>query len=544
MKKLICFVVLLVLLAALAPWIDGWYFKRQFSHLLALLNQNNQQIRFTIKDYHLGWLHSRAQLQIDKIPTPAFSTTPPHLILDQTIAHGPFLWDSTQKTFTLALAKIYSEFHLPDFLEKNINNNTHGILQITSTVDFAHYYSNQLLIPALNVSLPNQAKFLWQGLHGEINFNAIKNQISAVQADFNFGAFSIVHPYPLPLQLTVQPITLSYDGNLHPLKIWITHLKLFIPDVLLINTINHQTFHIENLNVAINNDITNNALYQMSEQLTLQHFGFPIDDMSPITSAYLNFKLKNLNPTGLLAIANDFKMYHEQATPWPDLTHQWNMLNSLSTKAILPTSIFDGHASFISKLGPFELNAIAMHFSSGNNLINSLKNGDAQLSIKIAIPLFNRLLDLYIQMLSINKPSMNAYLPDIMHRYQTLDETYVEKFNNKIADLMKQGKLTLSAAIQIMALRNQELLTPQFSKALLNMDINTATSSQIISLYTQILTQQHQQEEKQHLSSTDKAQDLLDHWLKQDYLTRDENDYNLILTINHGILQLNQHTID
>jgi len=179
-SMLILSVVALLLLLAAVPFAGGFYFKQNY---IALINNNSTpNIKIQLKDYQLGWLHSTAKLHVilhrDNM-TREFD-------INQTVTHGPFIYDAVTKKIQLVYASIKSIIPIPS--SEQGNSAQKNEVQINLQADFAGRWVGSYMLPDLTGNL------LWQNFQGTFDFQTPDNVIGDIHVTGQIGKLKMTSP--------------------------------------------------------------------------------------------------------------------------------------------------------------------------------------------------------------------------------------------------------------------------------------------------------------------------------------------------------------
>lgn len=537
MKKFLYFVVFVVIICAALPWLDGFYFKSQFINFVNALNQDNR-IKISIIEYHEGWLHSYVRISAKaNVPAPANEPVP-EIIAEETITHGPIVYGKKQ-SLALAIALIESKMHLSDIMKQLMLGPTSvpGDIEVSTIATFNGHWKSHAHIPTISIQSPEGGNVTWKGLDGYSDLLLHNQHIDSVESQFTFGQLSASMPTPVNLELNVQPITLSYKGNLHPIGLWEGNFQISAPDLSFKN-MNDKNLHINHFQLTTNTNITSNTFFNATENITIQALELPENDFTPISSAKLNVSITEFSAKGIIDLAHFLKNINSDNLPNDDFHNQ---LIIYISKIVTPSSKLSSDVSFNTPLGHLILSANAEKFAPNATTsdIDIMESGIIKVNIRIAVPLAKKIAVSYSQMLAthlLNQPG--ATINPV-----STNQARIEQFNEKIAELMKQGKLSLSSSMQIMTLRNQDQTPEQFNQDLAKLSINPTIMAQIIALNTQLLEEQKTTQTNPATVPTPQINDLIDTWIKQGYLLQDNNDYTAIITIEKGVVTLNGKVI-
>ena len=208
LKRFGLFLLLIIIVVALAPLITGILFKRSY---IAFLEANSQGT-VQIQEYHLGWLSSDAKIYYplaisntnSKVPMPTGFTLVQHIV------HGPYLLNPWTNVHDLSQVAIQTVVHLDakseDFLLGPAASE--GVMQINTSVSFLNHYSSQIQSPIYHAKLPPAGKISWQGISGTTEADMSGNRISHLITDIQLGAMDAENNN---FTFSTQPISISVD---------------------------------------------------------------------------------------------------------------------------------------------------------------------------------------------------------------------------------------------------------------------------------------------------------------------------------------------
>ncbi len=201
MKKLLSFIIVIAIIAAVTPYIDGYFFHQNYINLIEHFNAENR-MKLTVENYQRGWLHSYATLSV---PTGDASTS--KVFLQQTISHGPLVYSGVTKGYTFAMANIESVANSNDKVVTFLGNpGPKGLANIQTLARFGEQYINHISIFPISINYPGFGKFAWQGLESDISFQVKKEQIKNIKTNTTLGAVSL-NGEAIALSLNTAPIT-------------------------------------------------------------------------------------------------------------------------------------------------------------------------------------------------------------------------------------------------------------------------------------------------------------------------------------------------
>ena len=235
MKKSIAIIFIFLFVIGLMPWLDGYYYKQHYLQFISnIVSEHQSNIKIDVLTYRLGWLSSSAQLQVT--PTLEKQGGSPKaslsFIVDQTISHGPLIYDNIQKKITFAMAAVQSSIHFPAWIKQALGNQTNSTLQINSLANFNGDCFNQIEVPLITLPIKEIGTLTWQGLTGDLYFKVDQDRMIQLKSNFNIGAVSAIGENEGPLsqkRFTIQPISTHSDVIREPIGIWSGKAEILIP---------------------------------------------------------------------------------------------------------------------------------------------------------------------------------------------------------------------------------------------------------------------------------------------------------------------------
>lgn len=535
MKKLIYFVFLLVVVLALTPWITGFYFKREFFNLVNIANQNNR-IKISVVNYEHGWLSSTTKIHIAE----NLKQQPIELSFDEHITHGPVIYDQAKHTFVIAMAMIETNLHLPAAIEAKLFNNTaaSSAVHLNTLVTFDGQWKNQIATPPISLKMPDQS-LSWEGLTGNYDVFIHQNRVNSIHSQISVGAISANKSSPTNMDLNISPFSLSYDGIRHTLGVWIGAFKFSMMNFKF-NNGNGNQIQINDLIINTKNSLSADKLYDVTQQLSIHKLEMPMSPITLISPIIISLGASHFNIDGVIALSQFVNKMQSTDSSNADFKAQFI---SLVGKIITPTTSLQSDVSLSTPLGNLIINGHASNFTVGANTIEDItKNTQATMKIRVAMPLAYKLAELYFKM---QAPSSNNPLtsPNVTPINQPTEQMSMDAFNDHIADLMKQGKLSLTNSIEIMTLSNQNLTLEQFTDKITALKLSPETISTLTETYAKLLNKQQAKQAATLPSDISNPQDLIANWIKQGYITQNNNDFETSITRDAGVVKINGNAL-
>lgn len=363
--------------------------KDQYYNAIAVLNaESNLQIQ--IVEYQPGYLCSHAQIFIP-FNNPFFTHLPPKfnsflsgILLDQTITHGPWLYDASRKSHLFA----------PAFIQSNVyvvyaNQTKLEITQLDTLVTYQNEYFTHINVPQLNIPLPH-GQLSWGGLNGLIFFNIQNDRLKRFRSDINVGLFNLQGDQ---LQLSIESIKNNTDFKQNPLDHWNGEHDVALPHIMLVD--NTGQYRLDNLDYHSEYHIIENDSYTHLIKGNIAQLATPEITFSPVN---FSLNVQNLNAKTLDQLVAVFNMPNYDS----------NAVNAMTPLLIKQDTILSTQAEINSSLGAFSLHEKAYwppNTPLPVTIDNVIQQGVAEIDIRISIALLNQLITIFSK--HINDPMVN-----------------------------------------------------------------------------------------------------------------------------------------
>ncbi len=531
--------ILLLLLILLIPLVDGFWFKRHYFRLIENINQSEDRFNITIENYHLGWFRSDAVIKIqNKL---ASSQIPSHIKIEQTITHGPLVRDKIENKIVLAMASIQNTLHLTDYIEKAIlgKEASKGVLQINTLVYFNGEYMTKLNTPPFTFSFIPKNYFTWQGLSGSLYFKVGNNMIQKARTEITIGGFSAESEFfdKFPeMQIATDPIIIQSDSTLEPIGLWTSHSEISIPRIVIQSKSAIVTL-INNLTIAYTTNVDTNGMYHLSQKMNLAKLDIPKWFFAQIAPASFSLSANQFNAQALAELTT-YSRSDDVKKLSPEQKKQ--TYSALIAKTITPASQVNADLTLSTSSGIFLING-QLYWPNQIPLPQSMnsiyKNVSMRITARMAASLINQLIIEYL----LPPESRNAAIapPTTTPRPQ-IGPTPKEIFNRKLAELVQQGELPTTIAMQLIGIRDQNLSEDEFNTQVKNFRLSPNASTIITDAYKEQKTQEiTMQTKEQPSTSIDPKQTIINQWLEKGYIVQSGSDYLMEITSENGILKVN-----
>ncbi len=376
MRKLIYLIVIVAIIIAAAPFIDGYLFKNSFYQQVGLLQnelakENNTADKTEIKidNYQMGWLQSTADLSITTIKQrPNRPTVPITFHVKSIIHHGPLVWfDSSPR---LAAASIDTSVFLPEFLSMIIKTDESGFLQIHTLASLSGNKWTYIYTVA-----PKSLEGLvtWGGLKGDSKIVIANSLIEKLNNTLTFGKLNANFVmYNLP-NVSVDAMQFSNSAERQSPNAMTGVGTASIPKITA-KWQDGRTFDLTDLTVKADYSMKD-KIYQYHSETFIQTINFPAT--FPVQYISLAKHVFSLNDINLGYIFDNYKNWNNQE-PNPD---------EVIVKLFTPNSKISSNLSLTTELGAVLANIQISLMSVPANLqaLMNVLNIDANVQIPQAL---------------------------------------------------------------------------------------------------------------------------------------------------------------
>lgn len=569
MKKIIFLAALafFLIIIAIMPLFVGIAFKHQYFDFISAISQNNK-IKITVLAYKRGWFHSTATIQI----TPVFSNSstiaerapilsPEEILtlttvrLDQSISHGPIVMDKIHGHPTFAMAGIENIVHSKDIEQVlNKNSKTNGLLLMHSIFNFSGDVFNHLVIPPLEYTDQQLGALKWQGLTLDLFFHMNhQKKINKVSTGLIIGALTAKSEI-FKFNFNMQPITAQSRTERQSLGLWTGESDATMPSLII-----NDGFTLDTLICKTKATLAANNLYRFSSELSLNKLLLPNESIQSISA--LNFKIdfNGLNANEILNAIQKINALENSGTPRDELEKQY--LQTL-VHVITPSTSINITGTSDTSLGKFDMKASVYWPASvpaPTTPDDVYANTSAKIDIRMAMPLAQELVKIAANNLAetsarnVSVPATTS--PTIAVTTHPADAAK-NAFSQKIADLLRAGKISLPVSLQIMGWWDQQIPADIFASNIKQFGLAPDAENNLVQTYIQLKKSapvasatsqtgsvsmpptQQQKDQMQQLLAGNILQ-TIDQWLTKGYLTQDGNDYVIEITREAGVIKLN-----
>jgi len=445
-SKISLIIIVLLILAgiAIAPWIDGMLFKSNYYHFVQAL-ETDKRVKISILEYREGWMSSDAKISI--MPTvdlmsglPISPNTPttgayitPTIILDQHISHGPLVNDPITHQYTLGLASIESNMHLPATVEAVLlgnQANQNGVISIYGLATLGGDYLNQIKTPIFNINIPSLGSIVWQGLSGYINFHMEGKHIQNIKSDITIGA---VNARSIAGIFVTENADVKSDMTLDKTGLWNGSYAFTAPKISV--TDESDVYSVKNVSFSTQFGVTSTNLYATQLHILLDQLNSP--HFSINQQSHINLSIENLNADALLTFINEARQ-NTSAT-----SEDTQRFESLLPPIISTTTLIKHDSAINTSWGRLIESSQASWPIAVKTVDDIWKNVSAKADIRISVSLVNQLIDLSVPPAPpVAKPvtDTNSTVPSQNVEQPVAKPTSpADVMKQHVADLIKQG---------------------------------------------------------------------------------------------------------
>jgi hypothetical protein len=303
-------VIVLALVTAAAPFINGYFFQDSYLNLITALNVGHP-FQLHVIDYKRGWFSADARLELIFTPSPTMkmdadkaakiSDALKNLTITQHITHGPFVKYPPDNTWHFSRALINTTLHIEKSAEDFLlgAKATDGIMQIQTYVSYDNLYKNSFQIPAITIHNDQKAKLSWTGAKGTLDATIANNFITQLTSDFTWGESNLLDKTStvssLPTTLSINIDCASADA------LCITHNKFSLPGIS--STDPDANFKLTDLTINLHESLTHQNSFSSDLVVLLNKYESPNFTLSPLS---VKISIKDLNADVLTKLKSQY----------------------------------------------------------------------------------------------------------------------------------------------------------------------------------------------------------------------------------------------
>jgi uncharacterized protein YdgA (DUF945 family) len=548
--KLIMAIVLVVVVmigVGMIPWYDGYLVKQNYLSLLKALSVKNQT-QIKVISYHRGWLTSDVKLEIESSfiqamnsednPAGQIVRSNP-MIIEQHIKHGPLVFDDAENAWTLKQANIQSRFTLPVSMKLFLKNKTQSpdIQMNTNLSFFGAYHSNFESAPFTIVIIPGLMEINWQGWKGTIVTYLQNNQIKQTTGNMTIGDMSAKSSFG---SYQMRAASYQYDLMREPTGWWSGKQSMSLPNISITDA-QGIVSNMTNLNISFLSRIAPNNLYHAEMTYSLQ--GFTSSDFS-VNPSSLTLIFDNFNEKAMMDLLRTTTAVGKMA-----MMHDARpQMYAFSSVAITPESVINGKINFTSNVGKLTSSGQIYwpkNFPLPKDTNELIAGASAKVEVHVSMSLVNYFIDKFYQNNSVdNSASIEATQPtengllaqidvwtksneiplDVSFQLKDLVARHLPAsvFATNIATFVTKKEISQSIADQMKA--RYALLYPDPKKTPAPPMLIPVVQAPVAPVV---------------ISPAEKMKNSVAEWVKQGYLTINNDEYVTTITREQGVVKLN-----
>lgn len=540
-KGILLLLFIFIALLFAIPFLDGYFFKSTFIKQISAIE--NKSFKIEIEKYDLGWLSSDVKLNI--IPRQKNKVLSNNFTIDGHISHGPLAYDDLAKTYVFAFAAISGKFHLPSEFQKLFASQGNNQLWMISQtkVNFNNVWEQTVSFPAQVI--PNIGTIEITNSNSIYQFMMKNNIVTQWNVNGESGAIHLradANNILIP-DASVRPFTFNQISIRQPNGLWNSDSKLSTPNIAL-KWKQGDSISINNLSMNSVSGVDLNNLYNYNYALSTGKIEVQnkwISAFSPLT-AKLNFTLNNLSPAGL----SDYYDFIGKSGVTGSTEQERLMLNKLNkwSNIFTVTSTMNINMIINTSLGASSAQlkySLKPGMDVPHTVDEAKKSMLVEVNTRIAAPLLNKIIEMKF---AEKNAAVKKQIDDLQVKQQSnkIDQTSIE---TTAVDLLRQGKISLQLSMSVIDMAHKNISMNEFTQ-----DVNAGTSPETAALLiqaykntlpdeatTQLIASQNALPTPQQ--SVDETQKVIDQWIQQGYLMRDNNDYISTIIYDGGILKMN-----
>lgn len=401
MKRLHLVIIWILAFVILSlPLISGWVIKNNLTQSIEIQNQNDIS-KATILNYHMGWLHSTAEVKLelkDDSPASQFASIPDTVtgIFKLRITHGPVVHDPIHGGFVLGAGVIQGDIYLSDEISKlifgKVTQERFAQLNLLSTFD--NHWFLLLTIPPMNLPGPTGSTAKWDGLDIRFDLGVNGNRDQQTYSKLVFKPLLLTMSLPPEmggldmLRLSVGQIT--YENSTEAKSGMINNKALLRVPLVDYKFQGDQIVELKNFYIA-QSTLMDRAKNNFNAYGTGGFDQLVANGILPyeLGQTELRLSIKSMKLQELLDSVKYLKKYKRNMT-----NEELGNLQGMLVKIINPNTEITYDLAIKTPDGNFILNAKARWkktMTNGSNIQGIIENADITCAIRAAIPAIDKI---------------------------------------------------------------------------------------------------------------------------------------------------------
>jgi uncharacterized protein YdgA (DUF945 family) len=550
--------ILLLIGVGMIPWIDGYLFKQHYINFLNSL-ATEKQSKIKVLEYHLGWLSSTARISMEPIDlnvelggsTPAMQSQMNVTFLNQTIKHGPYVFDDAQGMWTFARAIIQSHITLPAIVKSIMTSqDSQADVRMNTVVTLSGNYLSQFSSAPFTVMPILPGKMIWQGMKGNINLFVSNNQVTQAAGHIDLGAVNAQFDTNA---IVWSGMTYQYDMSAQNNGLWVGKQSIALPEFSMSKS-GMVIIGVRGINLDFSSDIGTNKYYNVVMQASLNSLVTADISIGPST---LKLSLEHFNLKGMA----DFIRVSRGVSKTMLATHgqQRPEMAGFLPKAITPITVINESATIVTSSG--KLGSTGQIFWPKNmalptTLEDVIANAGMKMNLRISTTLVNRLIDTYYHHQQGDAASASE-------KTAQLSEPTEAGLLAQVDVWTSQNQIPLDVSFQIKDFIKRHLSQEVFAANVDPFVTRKEISAEIVDQLKQKYAVLHPEPtppvpgaaataaitptpppppvvtQVKQVSPADGMRNIVAEWVKMGCLIQDEEDYVTTITYEQGVLKCN-----
>lgn len=539
-KRVFEFFIGTIFILIVLAWVDGALFKRNFYHVVDLINEDNR-FKIDVIAYHEGILASHALLRVTilnknltkfkQLNVPELKLNVPiTFILREHILHGPLIYTKKYHNLQVGYASLHSNV---------ITENTQKeLVKLVTLAGFNNQWSGHFYTNLLSFSIPGFEKVTIAGLEGEYEINMDENLIRRVISHLQTGAILFEgdqHNKQIKA-VSIEPLKSRYIAVFQQKGLWSGSSSTYTPKMIITKP-NNDEFVFEKFAINTTFSLGQLTFYSTNLAIYVDHLISPTHTLPAFSKLQIRVVAKNFNAGGI----DKYITMMKSKSPEELKDIKLKTIESILAQTITQTSILQGFITSDTSLGRFSYHSKTFwppNIPLPNTIEDAIKNSQTMIKIKMTKTLVVKLLSIYGDEIMA---SNDERLAQIKKKDASLAKEYFKnqqtengnEFQRKVEDLVKEKLISIPLSLQLLAFEKAHLTLADFIMNLDQLNISGNIKQDLKLAY------QNQLEHKEEIITSDKITHMISDLLAISYLKKDGNDYLTEISIEHGIFIIN-----
>lgn len=538
-KKIIYIIGFLILITISSPWIDGFFFKRNFYKAIKAINED-ERIKLEVLSYHEGFFTTSAKIKITiinrelnnikQINVPQYNFNfPVSFVLSENVQHGPFTFSAYSPYFS------FSHAHIDSTL--SIERNNEEIMKVDVLAGFNGHWTGNFYSPMLSFTLPLFDKVTIAGLKGSFLVDLIDHRIHRVRTNMQTGALLITGAKNNPLikQMSIEPIRSRYDAVHESKGLWSGSSSAFTQTMIVTGSDNIH-YLIDKFAINSTFSLGENIFYNYNLAIFMRNVTSKSKTIPAFSKLQMRFSAKNFNVKGI----NEYIYFIKSKTPEEMKNIDINKVEDLLAHTIDKESTINFFVAADTSLGPFSFIAKSdwpANKALPDTFLELAKNSYTMINFQLSNSLVVKLLTIYgDEIMATSEVQLAGVKKEELFKMPIFYDQRTEangEFHQKVDQLLQQNLLPIPVSLQLLSLEKDKPSIDDFTLQVDLLKIPNDIKTQIIASY------QLQMQNTNQLFISDKITRMIDDLVSISYLKKDQDHFHSEIVIEGGIFKIN-----